>query len=512
MNDFLNKLFDTSDFPARWHCGQWTSFHGWLHIVSDLAIFGAYMAIPLILVLFTRRRRDLPKPFPSIFWLFGTFIIACGFTHLNEAIIFWTPIYRLAGLVKLGTAVVSWLTLVFLVPSIPKALALKSPAKLEQEVQKATDELRRERDSAAHLAAIVNSSHDAIIGKDLDNAIQSWNPGAERMFGYPAHEIVGRNISILVPPDSKKGAASTPVVEQGHRTASYEGERLRKDGSMVPVSLTVSPYYNQAGALCGASVIARDITARRRAEEQLRLKKEELERSNAELEQFAYVASHDLQEPLRMVIAYMGMLERDYRRSLDEKALKCIDFAVDGASRMKQMVDDLLQYSRIDSRGSPFQDVPVGTVLAQVLKNLGLLVQETGARVMYTDLPTVWGDALQLEQVFQNLLSNAIKFRADRPPEIRVGYRDRGRKWEFVVEDNGIGFDPIQAERIFQMFQRLHERARFEGNGIGLALVKRIVLRHGGEIWADPTPGQGAKFHFTLPRGPDTGIAFNQIG
>ncbi|HTU56879.1 MAG TPA: hypothetical protein VMF89_00570, partial [Polyangiales bacterium] len=177
----LFGLLDTTGFPARWHCGRWSATLGWLHIVSDILIFGAYMAIPVVLVFFIRQRPDLPKPFPIVFWLFGAFIVACGTTHALEALIFWQPVYRLAGAVKAATASVSWLTLAFLLPTVPKALALKSPDQLKQQVADATSELRRERDAAAHLAAIVECSQDAILSQGLDGRVQSWNRGASRI-------------------------------------------------------------------------------------------------------------------------------------------------------------------------------------------------------------------------------------------------------------------------------------------------------------------------------------------
>lgn len=490
----LFGLLDTTGFPARWHCGRWSSELGWLHIVSDALIFGAYMAIPIAIVFFIRQRPDLPKPFPIVFWLFGAFIVACGSTHLLEAVIFWRPVYRLAGLVKATTAGVSWLTLAFLVPAVPKALALKTPSELRDQVTKATSDLRRERDAAAHLAAIVESSRDAIMSLDLDGKIKSWNRGAMRMFGYAPSESIGRDWDFLVPEASR---AELEAARQGAlRGESFDEivtEWVRNDRSRVAVAVIVSSFANQDGQISGVSMIARDISV-------LRAKSLELQRSNEELEQFAYVASHDLQEPLRMVVNFMGLLKRSHGSSLDETATKYIDFAVDGAMRMKQLIDALLQYSRVDGRGGNFGPVPLQAAFDNVVRGLPLLMEESGARIESDPLPEVWGDSGQLEQVLQNLLSNAIKFRGERAPEIRVRCADRGSHWEISVADNGIGFDAQHAERIFAMFQRLHHRQAYAGSGIGLAIAKRIIGRHGGEIWATAVPGEGAVFSFSLPK------------
>lgn len=495
MVNALFGLFDTTGFPARWHCGRWSAQLGWLHIVSDLMIFGAYMAIPVVLAFFTRARRDLPKPFPVVFWLFGAFIVACGTTHLLEAVIFWHPVYRLAGVVKAATASVSWLTLAFLIPAVPKALALKTPDELKRQVADATRELRRERDAAAHLAAIVESSQDAIVSQDLAGSIQSWNRGATRMFGYSLAEIEGKSTDILVSEAARAElGAAVARARLGEATEQFVSEWTRKDRTRVAVAVTISPFLH-AGEVAGLSMIARDISA-------LQAKTTELERSNEELEQFAYVASHDLQEPLRMVVSFMELLKRNHSAALDETALKYVDFAVDGARRMKQLIDALLAYSRVDARGGDFGRVPLSATFENVVRSLPLLVQESGARISCEKLPEVWGDPAQLEQVLQNLISNAIKFRSDRAPEIRVQCADRSSFWEVSVQDNGIGFEPRHADRIFQMFQRVHDRATHEGSGIGLAIARRIIGRHGGRIWATAAVGEGAVFRFTLPKHP----------
>ncbi|QSX00736.1 MEDS domain-containing protein [Haloterrigena alkaliphila] len=224
-----------------------------------------------------------------------------------------------------------------------------------------------------------------------------------------------------------------------------------------------------------------------------------LEESNERLEQFAYAASHDLQEPLRMVTSYLQLLEQRYADAFDEDGEEFLEFAVDGAERMRDMIDGLLEYSRIETRGDPFEPVELDTVLDDVLADLQLQIDETDAEIAAAELPRVTGDASQLRQVFQNLLNNAIQYSGDEPPRVHVYANRRGREWVISVRDDGIGIDPEDQDRVFTVFDRLHSRDEYEGTGIGLALCQRIVERHGGDIWVDSEPGEGSTFSFTLP-------------
>ena len=237
-----------------------------------------------------------------------------------------------------------------------------------------------------------------------------------------------------------------------------------------------------------------------RLHEALEQRAEELARSNAELEQFAYVASHDLQEPLRMVTSYVQILAEDYQGKLDESADRFIGYAVDGANRMKGLIDDLLAFSRVDTQGMPFEATDCNAVLEQVVNDMEAAIEDAGASISQDPLPTVYADSIQIAQVFQNLISNALKFAGNDSPAVHVSARQNGGEWVMSVRDNGIGIAPRHYERIFKMFQRLHHRSEYEGSGIGLALCHKITQRHGGRIWVESEVDQGSTFHFSIPQ------------
>jgi len=272
----------------------------------------------------------------------------------------------------------------------------------------------------------------------------------------------------------------------------------------APGGLTIEVRYSPmpgAGFVCTMT----DITARKQFEtalaalnERLLAQTHDLQRSNEELEQFAYVASHDLQEPLRSIGSYCQLLQRRYKGKLDNDADQFIDFAVEGAKRMQVLINDLLKYSRVGTRGKPFEPTDCNAVFNDAISNLRQAIEESAAVVTSDPLPAVSGDAVQLGQLFQNLIANAIKFRGEAAPKIHVSACEYGDQTVFSVRDNGIGIDARHGERIFQIFQRLHERGKYPGTGIGLAVCKKIVARHGGRIWVESTPGEGSNFRFTL--------------
>jgi light-regulated signal transduction histidine kinase (bacteriophytochrome) len=235
------------------------------------------------------------------------------------------------------------------------------------------------------------------------------------------------------------------------------------------------------------------------AEEQLRKTSAELQRSNTDLQQFAYIASHDLFEPLRMITSYLQLLEERSSSKLDPQSREFVGFAIDGARRMNALIHDLLAYARVDLRGRAFEPVDCQQAFAGAIANLKVAIEESSTTISHGPLPTVWGDEVQLRQVFQNLIGNAIKFRGQQKPQISVDAQRRNEEWLFCVADNGIGIDPKDFERIFVIFRRLHTREQYAGTGMGLAICKKIIERHGGRIWVQSSPGAGTVFYFTLP-------------
>ncbi|MDB5809900.1 MAG: sensory transduction histidine kinase [Betaproteobacteria bacterium] len=363
----------------------------------------------------------------------------------------------------------------------------------------------------ARLAAIVESSQDAILSRDLSGRVLSWNVGAERLFGYTAAEVIGRDLTLVPPERTDEISDNRRLIKQGLQVSNYQTVRLAKDGRRIDVSLSGSAVMDDNGNIIGMASILRDITPLKRAEQALQKAHDDLEtrvaertaelsRINAELEKFAYIASHDLQEPLRTVINFSDLLERRYSDKLDADGREFMGFIVNGVGRMRRLIDDLLEFSRMGQERVVRQTVDSEAVLGQVLANLGQSLAECETVVTHDSLPTVLADPGQLEQLLQNLIGNAIKFRSAEAPTVHIGVETEAADWVFSVRDNGIGLDPRFANRIFEMFQRLHGASKFAGSGVGLAICKKIVERHAGRIWVESTEGHGATFYFTLPR------------
>ena len=356
----------------------------------------------------------------------------------------------------------------------------------------------------SYLAAIVESSNDAIIGKTLDGIITSWNRGAERIYGYTAQEAIGQSITILGLPDRPDEILGIlKRIAAGDRVDHFETKRRHRDGTLIGISLSVSPIRSAEGKIVGASAIARDVTAARKADEalrnahhELRERTQQLLHSNTELQRFAYIASHDLQEPARTVASYCDLLEQRYRDQLDATAREWIGHARAGAQRMRTLIADLLEYSRLESKARPFALADCEVVLADALENLRTTIDESRALVTHDPLPSVIGDASQLMQLFQNLVGNAIKFHGQEAARVHVGAQRHDDEWRFTVRDN---IEPQHLEKIFEVFRRLHPQGYYPGTGIGLAICRRIVEQHRGRIWIEAAPGGGSEFCFSIP-------------
>ena len=352
---------------------------------------------------------------------------------------------------------------------------------------------------------LLEAAPDAMVVVNQAGEIVLLNVQAEIQFGYRRHELVGQKVKNIIPEGFAERLVSDALRSAEDALAQQIGTGIEligrhRNGSTFPIEIMLSPLESPEGVLVTAAI--RDITARKKADDDLLKKVEELNRSNVELGQFAYIASHDLQEPLRMVASYTQLLSRRYKGKLDADADEFIAFAVDGASRMQQLIQDLLAFSRIGTKGRDLLNVSSETAFNRALLNLRKTIEESGAQVTHDPLPAVMADETQLIQLFQNLVGNGIKYQNPGIPAIHVSVvKNGGEKWVFSVKDNGLGIDPQYFERIFGMFQRLHKREEFEGTGIGLAICKKIVERHGGNISVQSQPGEGSTFSFALTGG-----------
>lgn len=365
-----------------------------------------------------------------------------------------------------------------------------------EELSRTAEQLRL---SNAYNRNLLEASLDPFVAIGPDGIITDVNQATEKVTGRLRDELLGTDFADYFTEPEKARAGYEQAFREGF-VQDYSLEIRQWGGGIIYVLYNASVYRDEGGMVIGVFAAARDITRLKQAEDGLMRVVTELERSNRELEQFAYVASHDLQEPLRMVSSYTQLLAERYEGQLDDKARKYIDYAVDGAVRMQRLINDLLSYSRINTKGKAPEPVDSREVLGEALRNLAAAIEENRAIIVNDDLPAVRADAGQLCQLFQNLIGNAIKFRSADLPRIRVSVQDHGQEWCFSVQDNGIGIDPQYAEKVFVIFQRLHTRQEYPGTGIGLALCKRIAERHGGRIWFESESGKGSTFYFTLPK------------
>jgi len=389
--------------------------------------------------------------------------------------------------------------------------------------------------TSAFLSSIVESSNDAIIGKDLTGKVVSWNAGAERIFGYTAGEMVGASIERLVAPD--RPDEERRILENARRgeTHIYETIRIRKDNTPVDLSLAVSPIRDAHGGIVGVSSIARDITERKLAEEQILRLNEELEHrvqartaeltaANQELEAFTYSVAHDLRAPLRHIDAFTRILQEDFAGAFPPEAAQLLGTIRRGSENMSRLVNDLLNLAHVGRQEMKQERTALNAVVEEVITEMKRETVERDIEWRVADLPSVDCDPGLLKQVFANLLSNSVKYtRPRKHAVIEIGLRAMNDETVLFVRDNGVGFNMKYADKLFGVFQRLHRAEEFEGTGVGLAIVERVIKRHGGHIWAESELDQGATFYFTLagldapkksppPRTRGTGVPSNRGG
>ncbi|MGB9201486.1 PAS domain S-box protein [Methanobacterium sp.] len=368
------------------------------------------------------------------------------------------------------------------------------------ESKKATDALL---ESESRFHSVLDNSQDVIYRINVQTGNYEYvSPSTKNVLGYSPEELIAliakNPLNTIHPDDRSKFQKGIKKLEQNDKV-EMEYRHQTKNGGYCWISNKIGLIRDNTGKPLYRDGNMRDITKRKQIEKQIEAAMDELRRSNEELERFAYVSSHDLQEPLRMVKLYSQLLERRYKDNLDSDADDFIEYIVEGANRMKQLIDDLLEYSRVNSKAKEFVNVDIEKVLNNVLRNLSISITEYNVKISHDPLPTVFADQNQMIQVFQNLITNAIKFHGSNPPEINISVQKDKKEWKFVVKDNGIGIDLKHQQKIFEVFKRLHTRDQYPGTGIGLSITQKIIIHHGGQIWVESQPGKGSTFYFTIP-------------
>ena len=361
------------------------------------------------------------------------------------------------------------------------------------------------------LESIINFSEDAIISKTLEGIITSWNKGAENIFGYTADEVIGKHISVLIPQYRlNEEDEIISKIKSGSYVAHYETERITKSGAIIYISLTVSPIKNEHGMVVGASKIARDITDRKKIEQEILKLNQSLEQKvldrtamlevvNNELESFSYSVAHDLRAPLRIINGYADILKTEYNNKLDAEGDRIINVIMNNTQRMGTLIDEILNLARFGRKELTMQDTNMTTLLDIVIAEQIAIVKKP-VKFNIDKLPNAFCDSALIRQVWSNLISNAIKYSGkEKDPQVEINSILKDNYIVYSVKDNGVGFDMQYSDKLFGVFQRLHKQSEFEGTGVGLALVQRIITKHGGYVWADAEVDKGATFYFSLP-------------
>jgi two-component system sensor kinase FixL len=506
MFQSIANFFSSSDFMPHGHCFLWQPSVLWLHVVSDASVAAAYFAIPFVLIYFIYRRKDMP--FPAVFWLFGAFILLCGTTHLMSIWVIWHPDYALEGIIKAMTGIVSIATFFFIVKLIPQALAIPGVGKLTE----VNNKLKNVNLEVFELmASIVNASDDAILSETPDGIITSWNPAACRLFGYSKEEMTGKSIMILVPPEKHEEERKIQAqLREGKSVEHLETVRGTKNGQLINVLLTLSPLRDSSGNIMGFSKIIRDITELKQVEAQRKRDMQDLERSNQELDDFAYIASHDLKEPLRGLYNHAAFLIEDFADKLGSDGARRLHRLATLAQRMERLVADLLYFSRLGRTELAIQDSDPGDMIQEIRQMLEPVLKERNATIeVPKPLPRIVCDRPRVTEAFRNLITNSVKYNDKPECHVEVGFLESVERPQketehhvFYVRDNGIGIEAEFHEEVIRIFKRLQRDSNEKepGTGAGLTFVKKIIDRHGGTIWIESQPGKNTTFYFTLGR------------
>ncbi len=520
-------ILSSGQFMPHGHCYLWDPGLVWLHVISDALIALAYISIPFTLATFIRKRKDIP--FNWMFACFGMFIIACGATHVMEVWTLWIPTYWLAGWIKAITAAASVPTAILLIRLLPKALAMptlnqwqqaheelsRAHTALEERVAERTSELTRKNqdlareiaertqaqealhESEALKAAVMEAALDAIVIMDHHGRIREFNPAAEEIFGYTRDQVVGQELAELLIPTLQRYLATGVEHVLGQR---IEVPALRRNGTEFPAEVAVVRIRSQGDPVFTGYI--RDITHRRQAAEAeaLRRAKEAAEEANGELEAFSYSVAHDLRAPLRAINGFSTALLEDWGPHFDEPARKDLNRIIAGAARMGDLIDALLALARLTRTEPQREEANLSVMAGRVVAQLEAAdPKRAPVEWSIAENMVVQGDAKLLQAVLENLLGNAWKFTSkNSSPRIEIGQMLHEGLETYYVKDNGVGFDMSLVEKLFAPFRRLHTIQEFEGTGIGLATVQRIVRRHGGKVWAEAIQNEGATFYFTL--------------
>jgi len=497
----LANIFDTSGFPRRWDCGDWSGFLGWTHVISDLLTWAAYTAIPLVLGAFVLRRKDIP--FKRIFWLFGIFIFACGTVHLIEAIIFWHPLYRLSAVIKVVTAIASWGTVLALITVTPHVLAMPALAARTELAEKQIEEVRQmgqiARDNAERLRAVVETAVDAIITIDAQGIIDSANPAAQAMFGYRSEELIGRNVKMIMPApyrdqhdeylDNFLTTGVKKIIGIGREVMGQ-----RRDGSIFPVDLAVSEM--KVGTRRMFTGIARDVTERKRAAQELLRTAGDLERKSREKQEFFAILAHDLKHPVISIQGLLGLVKNDAFDKLDEESQDNLRLSLSECDRMRGMLERINELGRIDHTELTDERVDLRQLVDGCIERLRAKLASKAIQVV-VDVPSVtlrfprW----HVEQSLVNLLDNAINYGCPKQGDrLEITAKVSNGQVIVRVRDFGPGIHPRNHNRVFEPFRRLAPTSEPAGSGMGLTSVRQLMNRIAGDVRVESIPGEGASF------------------
>lgn len=478
-----------SDYMAHGFCFSWEPGLVWLHVASDIVTGLAYYIITAAMGYYAYKRRDIP--FMWVFLLFTLFIMACGTTHFFAAYTVYRPDYWPEGYVKAFTAAVSVVAAIVFIPKIPQAITMPSITKTVAEVQRLNAELVLQ---SALLRSIIDTIPDLIFYKDTNSVYIGCNKAFERFAGRPEQEQVGKtDFDFFDSEVAEFFRQKDCEMMEGGQARSNEELITYPDGHRVLLDTLKTPFWGPDGTLLGLVGISRDITERKEKEQQI-------EEKNAELERFTYTVSHDLKSPLVTISSFIGYLETDIKTGAQTRIDEDIDYIRTAADKMGQLLNELLELSRVGRVIANPVRVGFCAVVQETLQLVAGHISERGVQVTIAESPVMlYGDRAHLVEIWQNLVENAVKYMGDQPaPRIEIGVDEKRETTIFFVRDNGLGIDPHYAGKIFGLFEKLDKWS--EGTGLGLALVKRIVEMYGGRIWVESGGlGHGSCFRFTLP-------------